>query len=107
MSKCQDGGCLYSYRRTRRSRRTISLRSIIEDIEELVEVVAVPIHNQQMAVLAAAPIDVAWIATLDPMWLGDRLRRDRIEWEDWYSRVIHPIAVVPANANCTVVDPHG
>ena len=69
------------------------LPAIVVDVEKLVQVVAVPIHNQQMTVLAAAPIEVSWIATLDPIWLCDCLWRDRIEREAGISRVINAITL--------------
>src|SRR4029434_11190173 len=57
------------------------LRTIVVDVEKLVPALPVSIHKQQITVLAAAPIDVSWIAALDPIWLRNCLWRDRIERE--------------------------
>src|SRR5262245_46293134 len=76
-----------------RASEPLRLSRVVVNIEKLIQLVAVSIDNQQMTVLAAATIDVSWIAAFYPVRLCDRFWRDRIEREAGISRMINPITL--------------
>src|SRR5581483_5842392 len=67
----------------------------VKYVVKLIKIVALAVDDQQMAILAAAPIDVARIAALDPARLSDRLGRDRIKRKTRAGAQIHAVALIP------------
>ena len=69
------------------------LRAVVEDVEELVQVPVVAIHDQDVTVARAAPVDVAGLAALHPVRLCDGLVGNRIERKALVRGVVDAVAL--------------
>ena len=74
-----------------RASEPFPLGRIVKNIVKLVEIISVSIDDQEMTVLAAAQIDVAWIATFHPVGLANRFRRDGIKRKTRIGRMINAV----------------
>ena len=72
----------------------VPLAAVEEDVVELIQVAPIAIDDEQVAIAAAAPVDVPGLAALDPVRLGDRFVRNRIEGNALIRRMIDAVALV-------------
>ena len=75
-----------------RAGKPFSLGRVVINVIKLVEIIAVSVDDQQMAVLTAAQIDVSRVSAFNPIGLGNCFWRDRIERKTRVRRVVNTIA---------------
>src|SRR4029077_10460457 len=62
-----------------RTRAGVPLATVVEHLGELLRRAPIAIDDEHVAIAAAAQVDVARVASLDPVRLGHRLVRNRVE----------------------------